>query len=258
MSERVYFAVMAWPPSFDEARRVDALERALGVDRFRARELAKRRVPAIFTRLPPEKAEPVERQFAEWGCAVRGIMASELRPRLEPPLVQTIEITDDGCVITPWRGEPRTVAAREIMLLVRGHVRSGKTKRDGDFGVQALHQLQGTLGARDWDQGPARRGSLEVHEVLDIHLRDTEHLRVLDSRFGFECLPAKAGSARENMDQLAGLLSSLSHAPVDRDFEHAHYLAEFTADFAAQSDWRGPQGFSLYSAWLGSIRAREI
>ncbi|MFN0134413.1 MAG: hypothetical protein ACKVW3_18010 [Phycisphaerales bacterium] len=254
--DRSYLSIVSWPASFDHARRADALESCLSVDRYRAKELSRRGTPAMFGRLPSDQCEKVAAQLREWGAVAVAVSGRTIGESLEPMRVKSLAMPAGPSMawgLVPWRGEARGLDATRIAALVRAHVRANVGGGEGDFGVQGLHQLHGTFGAEAWDQGHSRRGRVEVIEVLDIHTIDGEHFRVAGDKFGFDGAVAKvADTARENMDALAAALAGPGRVGIDVGFESARFLAEFARDFVP-GDWRDVGGFSVYSSWAGHI-----
>lgn len=258
--DRAYLSILHWPPAFDEAKRIDAFTKLLALDHYRAKELARRTSPAMYARMTLTGADEAARQLRDWGVQAAAVAGEALLPRLEPPTVKSFSSLEPGLevlAIEAWYAPTQEVRLDQIVALVRGHARAPKAGNGGDFRVQALHQLQGTWQAQDWDQGPSRRARLEVVEVLDIHSRDERHWRILGGRCSYDCLGGdRADTGRENIDALAGRLAAAAAIPVDRGFEHAMFLAEFARDFADAINWRDLTGFSIYSAWLGYMAAR--
>lgn len=258
--DRAYLTIMRWPQGFDEARRTDALASLLSVDRYRARELARRTPPAMYARMTLNGAEEAARQLRGWGAAAASVPGEALVSRLDPPKVKSLSVLDPGLeavTVEVWQGATQEVRFDQIVALVRAHPRTLGGGNGGDFGVQALHQMQGTWQAQDWDQGHSRRGRVEIVEVLDIHTRDERQLRILGGKCSYECLGKdRADSVRDNIDALAGRLSAASGVAVDRGFGQVMFLAEFARDFADSAHWRDLTGFSIYSAWLGYVSAR--
>lgn len=261
-ADRCYLSVLAWPPNFDESRRMDAIESVLHVERFKARELARRSTPAIFARCGSRHAGRAEEQLREWGVAATSIAGKDLARRLSPVLVKCLSRPDPetGLIdVTPRIGGSAALNPCHITGLVRGHVRQARASHHGDLGVHALHQLHGTLGAEAWDQGPTRRPGLHIIEVLDIHMGDGRHYRVIGDQCSFELLgPNRTEAVSRNMDLLAGVLAGLAPGvPVDRGFDHTRHLAEFVHDFVSgDAGTRGLGAFSVYSAWVGALALR--
>jgi len=257
--DRAYLSIMSWPPAFDQTKREDALATLPSIDRYKAKELSRRSVPAMCARLTLAAADEIVRQLRAWGVDAIAVPGDELVPRLNPPMVKAITCVDpmlEDLTAELWHGPPTELHATQIVALVRGHARTPKAGSGGDLAVQ-MHQLQGTWQAQDWNQGPTRRARLEVVEVLDIHMKNEQQLRILGGKYSCECLgQEKAKTIRENVDAMTGRLSEVAKINADRGFEHAMFLAEFARDFADGSNWRDLTGFSIYSAWLGYVAAR--
>lgn len=261
-ADRCYLSVLSWPPTFDEPRRMDAIESVLHVDRYRARELARRSTPAIFARCGSRHAGRAEEQLRAWGVSATALSGQDLASRMDAVLVKGLSRPDPdtGLVeVTPRIGGTDQLNPRQIVALVRGHARQSRTSHHGDLGVHALHQLHGTFEAETWDQGSTRRGSLQVVEVLDIHVGDGRHFRVIGDQCSFEALgPDRCESVARNLDLLAGLLvEAAPGVALDREFDQTRHLAEFVQDFVSgDSGTRGLGAFSVYSAWRGALALR--
>lgn len=258
---RSYITVVAWPPAMTEAMRIDSLTAMLGIDRVRSRGLARRQVPAILARDERDHAERVALELRTMGVAAVAVPGPALAEHMNPTLIRSIERLDDGGLqLTFSKGNPEVLDPRRLLCLVRGHARSADGIQGKDFGVGALHQLQGTLSARDWDQGHSARARVAMVEVLDLHTIDGPHWRMVGGhcridhswgRFGGH----EADTPRELLDAVAETLAKRPGAgsvaaKVDREFDHAQFLVEFTPDFGIAGDWRSLRGFSLYSAWV--------
>ncbi|MBL9031777.1 MAG: hypothetical protein JNM80_08725 [Phycisphaerae bacterium] len=254
-ADRAYLSIVAWPPAFDQPRRADALARCLGLDRYRSNELARRATPAIFARLPMDHCAKVAEQIRDWGGTAVPVLGTHIQAALDPIRLKSAAKAPDSSlwVAQPWRGDAITFDASRITALLRAHVRAPKSTGEGDFAVQGLHQLHGTLSAADWDQGHSRRARLEVVELLDLHTLDGHHLRVIADKFSFDAaLPSLAGTSRENTDALAAGFAAPARVEVNTGFETARFLAEYAPDFV-EGDWRALGGFSVFSAWFAQI-----
>lgn len=260
---RAYLSVEAWPLAWDEPRRVDAIRTLLSTDAFRAKELARRAVPAILARVSVEHGEKAAREMTSWGALAACIPGPRIEAMLEPAMAKSFTRPSALFEFETWKGPSVCVDPSRISAIVRAHARVRKGKPDGDFGVEGLHQLHGTLGAEAWDQGPTRRARLHVVELLDIHTIDDRHVRISGDKCGFDALgPAHAGTSRENVDALTALLADVAGGlTVDAGFEQARFLGEFSADFGATADHKSIESFSVYSAWracmAAALRPRE-
>lgn len=249
--DRAYFSIEAWPESFDEARRTDAMRTLLTVELFRAKELARRSVPAMMARTTISLGDQAARQFREWGGSAASISGTDIAALQTPLYARTASEVGPEFEFALWRGDPLRIDPAKITALVRAHPRVRKGHVEADFGVHALHQLHGTLGAEAWSQGHTGRSQVQIGEVLDIHTLGGIHLRLAGERFGFEVLgDRRADTDRENLDLLAAVL--IAKAPgrsIDLGFENARFLGEFARDFGITGDWKSAGGFAVYSAW---------
>lgn len=260
--DRVYVSVLAWPAGLDEARRRDICQKYLGADAFRAREWARRSVPAIFCRDRIEHADRVVRELREIGVIAMATPGDLLgRGAPASPVAEWLERCDGGAlyradVVRGPGTHEVSFRPRRLIALVRAHAREAERSAHGDIGA-AVHQLQGTMSAQDWVESRVTRARVSIVEVVDIATLDGLRLRVIGGRCDLRGIrrPAGVPSARAAMDALAETLRSDAGNGVDIDtgFESARFLAQFTPDFDISGDWRSLAGFDVYSNWVYQV-----
>lgn len=258
-AERAYVSVVRWPEGWDESRRTDVIEKTMGVDRYRARDWARRGAPAMLMRCELDRGEKIAEALRALGVGTVAVHTSALAAGLKAQTLRTVARRDGAYELTPLKGPPVELPFSRILALVRGHLRCKGAGDTGDFGVQALHQLHGTFSAQDWDQGVSAHGRLHVVEVLDVHDTDDHQWRIIGGRCTFSDLPGPGAiSAREAVDHAAHTLSAdAGGLLVDQGFDRALFVASFLPDFHVNGDWRSSGGFSIYSAWVARLLLAE-
>lgn len=260
--DRAYLSIVSWPPGLDEARRRDICQKYLGADQFRAREWARRAVPAIFKRDSIEHASRAAGELRDAGVQALATPAALLGPRDgECRDAEWIERRGDGerYVAAFKRGGGGAAAEfspRQAIALVRAHVREpSRSAGQGESGA-ASHQMQGTLSAHAWVENRVARAGVSVVEVLEIATREGVRVRIQGGRCGLRGFDQPATpSARAALDALAEQVrrDAANGVDIDTGFESARFVAEFAPDFDVQGDWRSMDGFDVYSNWMYQI-----
>jgi hypothetical protein len=257
---RSFITILGWPTGAAAPLREEIVRSFLGVDGHRARELARRPMPAIVARAPAGRGERIAAELTDAGVPSVAVPGDAIAAHAKAWLACAIgsaggegRLTVERC---PNGREDKELSvefpSKSIILMVRGACRDKVTAPGGDFGVEALHQLHGTFSAEDWSQGHAARGRLRVVEALDVHTLEGTHWRFLGGRFACGLPGVQGGdpTARGQIDRLAAALERESGGPpIDRSFAAAGFLAEFAPDFGVRGDWRSLAGFGVYSAW---------
>lgn len=263
IEDRAYLTIEYWPQGFSQEQRAVVLRQFLNLDPARAQALVRRRAPAIYARLALGRCARVAQELIAAGIPAVSVPGAAIAAHMNPWTARAVSLgADDRLTVERWRDGSDRFPAQSIILLTRAHCR--EIKRDGhpgDFGVQALHQLHGTVSADDWNQGPTARRGMRVVEALDIHTIEGPHWRFVGGRFT-GTLPGMDGEPTtiSRIDELAGVLSKLAGGrEVDRGFETSRFLAEFAPDFGVGGDWRSAAGFGVYSAWRRYLAlARQV
>ena len=258
MQDYSYVSLRAWAGSIGDRERAGILSESLGIDAYRARELSRRTVPCIVARLHHEPATRAAEALSRRAVGASVHRHAELRARLTPPIARRIEIRGSEMEAMLFRGGAVVRGCADVVLAARAHVRSQHRPGAGAF----THQLQGTLGAEAWMDQSVRRQGLGVSEVLDIHFRQGDTVRVEAGHFDVECLGADRGATpAANMDCLLRRVEDATGRAIgDHGFEQARFLAEFVGDFTDVSDRdaRGHGAYALYSAWRSAMVLQEV
>ncbi len=268
VEQRSYVTILEWPADLDASQRSDVVRQFLGVDAHRARELSRRSAPGMFLRAPADRAARIAHELREAGIPAQAVPGHAIVTHAEAWLARSISVDPAGggvsicCRRAEGEVAERDVAcsAKSIVLLVRAACRERGAGAGGDFGVEALHQLQGTFSAEDWSQGHAARGRMRVVEALDVHTLEGPHWRFLGGRFTSN-LGGSGGEStpRAHLDALASWLAhEAGGLEVDTGFAGARFLSEFAPDFGVRGDWRTLAGFGVYSAWRRHLTMAKL
>src|SRR5262245_3768436 len=263
---REYVCVASWPERLDETARAGLLT-DLGMPAYEAGESARRKPPMVLARCNAGTGAAAVARLQKTGVGAAWLSHEEIRSRLDPPQVKTMKpamgAPEPLYLVEFWRGEPVGMKAADIVLLVRGRVRTTKVQVEPRLGAGLGEaRIDPISGLPDFDPTPTRTTTTKYTDLLDIHLRDGTLMRCNSSRLSFEVLRESRGlSDFENTDRLAIMLGDQAPgALIDTAFEHAGFLTVLVPDFrtaggAADNRW-SLGAFSVYSAWLGALHAR--
>jgi hypothetical protein len=261
-TEREYVSIVEWPAGCGDALRMGAFTEVLGADAFQAKEWMRRTLPSVFSRETSARAAEVVADLRSRGIIAVCVPMLAIKARLEPPLLRQLTRVKAGSAYEFGLGRAglSTLEAKHIVLVVRGHLRNVPGHDEGELGVQALHQLQGTLSAEDWDQGHTARRRLRLVEVVDIHSAAGGQWRIIGGRCAIAGVPdGEPATTRAGLDHLvAQITRDNPRVIVDNRFEHATFTAEIAPDFGVTGDWRSLGGFSVYSAWLRELETAGV
>jgi len=137
MSAQAYFSVIEWPPGSTEERRSEFLSRALGMDRYLARQAVLRGVPQVIARTDAKKATRAVAALRQRNGFAFAPTEQDMGGRSEVVQArQLISGQGSAFMARPHRGNPLVFDARAITLMVRASLRSS-VSRQQDHGSAA-------------------------------------------------------------------------------------------------------------------------
>lgn len=266
--------IVAWPPGWSPAQRMEALVRGLGSDPADARALAALEAPCAAGWHPALIAREKARGLRDAGVPAmvspletledlgrQRVRAKRLAPALGAP--------EPMYLVEPWDQRLPSLPLRmaDVALIVRGQVRvTQATERDQDEVDPTLggsptawalgqHELTPPPDGNTVGQplgGPARR-VLETGEIIDLYRDGYAPIRIDGRKFGYDVLGSARGlTDRVNADRLAlRLAEEAAGAQVDLGF--AAWKPPGLAGGSRRHDELPV--FDLYSAWKAHLDA---
>lgn len=278
--EPAYLSIVQWhdatDPYTNEYACIESLVAAAAMDPDQARLAVRRGLPQVVMQIDAAVRDDILAVLHARGHLAFAPTRSEIRAFGRPPLIKSLARMDTGrwygC--TMWRSEPTSFQCSDIFLIVRGRLRTTKSRTlprtprysAGGAGYGAFGGLGGSGDMVPDDPiTPNKATSTSFSEVADLYRRDGSRLRLDADKLSFEVLDdpphtQRGLSDRQNMDTLLDLLRrDCPGAIIDEMFKSfrcppqiARHAAASISGASSETTTDRPV-FDFYSPWCSLL-----
>jgi hypothetical protein len=253
-----YLTVAKWPREWDALQRMTALVESVGLDPTDAERRVKAGPPLVVAKMPGVAAESALGVLRARGVESLAVSTDELLAAGTPLRAKRLVALGGAggrYNVELWRGQPFELEMSDVRVVVRAQLRKvvlGEIRADAQVTADEHGNYQ-------IESGSTRERSLRVREIIEVHRRGGERVRIDSSKFSFDVLGGGRGTVDlASADRLAlRLATEATGAVVDTGFANFGGGALISARDVPRSALdrqRFPDddpAFEFYSVWVG-------